>query len=74
MSMLFPCLCTLTKLNETFTLKSNWRQIKMSKTGEKKNFLDQYGKYIAAVALSNKVPSKAELELVVELFKNDSHR
>lgn len=38
------------------------------------DFLDKYGKYIAAAALAGKTPTRADIDLMIELFRNDSHR
>jgi len=38
------------------------------------NFMNVYGKYMAASAFALKPCSKSELQYVVELFKNDSQR
>ncbi|MEH7419242.1 hypothetical protein V7266_28855 [Neobacillus drentensis] len=39
-----------------------------------KNFMDSYGKYMAASAFALKPCTKSELQYVVELFRNDSQR
>jgi len=37
-------------------------------------FMNTYGKYMAATALTLKPMSKEELQIVADLFRNDSQR
>ncbi|MEH7094930.1 hypothetical protein [Neobacillus vireti] len=38
------------------------------------NFMNTYGKYMAATAITLKPMSKDELQFVADLFRNDSQR
>ena len=52
----------------------NIRKVENKMIKAMENFMNTYGKYMAASTLALKPCSKDELEYVVNLFRNDSQR
>jgi hypothetical protein len=52
----------------------NIRKVENKMIKAMENFMNTYGKYMAATAFALKPCSKSELEYVVSLFRNDSRQ